>query len=169
MEPRINISATLSQAQKQDIQNDIDTIKGVLSFLVNLTPDQRKSLRKMGTKRTGYVADVFDAVKTNPDVLAAAFDFAEYEKDKILFDDLSEVSGWLAALAEGVDDTLMALGNELMKQSDSGYDYLKRAAKDNEALSTVVDKIGEAFAGQGRTGADDSEATEGGSDATPAA
>jgi hypothetical protein len=44
-------------------------------------------------------------------------------------------------LYERLSDTVLLLGVELMKQSDTGYDYLKRAAKDNAAIQAIVNQI----------------------------
>jgi len=44
---------------------------------------------------------------------------------------------------DSLDSTLMALGSELMKESDEAYGYLKIAAsKDNsQNLNTTIEKI----------------------------
>lgn len=141
----LNISASISAADKATIQTGVNDLKALLPFLVNLDPKTRQRLRKKGTKMSGYVDNVFQAVNTNASVIPATFDTAEYAKDKVLFDDLSFVKDLFSALLEAVDDTRLAVGNELMKESDTCYDYLKRAAKDNASLTEVVNEIAKAF------------------------
>lgn len=143
--PNPNISASIAAADKAAIEANVNAIKALLLFLVNLTPAQRKKLRKMGTKRTGYVAAVFNAVITNPSAIPASFDVAEYIKDKTLFDDLAYIKNLLVSLTEAVDDTQMMVGAELMQQSDTAYGLLKDSARSNMALHTIVEAIGEAF------------------------
>src|SRR5438093_257838 len=70
---------------------------------------------------------------------------AEFTKDYNLFQNLRQVREMLSTLVEGVDDTLLLLGNEMMKQSDQCYGFLQTAAKGNPALSSVVDLIAAAF------------------------
>ncbi|MGE3824220.1 MAG: hypothetical protein AB7G44_08335, partial [Bacteroidia bacterium] len=93
-----NISAVINPADKAVIEANINGIKALLLFLANLTPAERKRLRKMGTKRTGYVAMVFNAAITNPSAIPSGFDMAEYTKDKVLFDDLAYIKNLLVSL-----------------------------------------------------------------------
>ncbi len=140
-----NISAGVTPAQKLEVKEYIDLIKLILVFLVNLTKKERSSLRKMGPKRKGYVNDVYKALIANPGILPSSFDLNEFTKDVTLSSDLQDIANWLATLAEGIDDTLMAVGNEMMKQSDTGYQYLKTAAEGNETLTGTVDDISRHF------------------------
>lgn len=144
------ISVIIAPATKAELELIAANILVLLPFLINLTPAQRKRIRKMATKHTGYVADVFNAVITNPSAIPATFDIPEYSKDKVLFDDLTYVLNLFETIVEAMHDTLLQIGHELMQQSDSCYDYLKRASKDNASLSEIVKKIGTAFAGQGK-------------------
>lgn len=146
-----NISAVINAADKATIEANINGIKALLLFLANLTPQQRQKLRKKGTKRTGYVMDVFNAVITNPSAIPTSFDVAEYVKDKNLFDDLAYVKNLLLSLVEAIDDTQMLVGSELMKQSDTAYSHLKTEAKSNLALTSTVEAIGQAFRRRART------------------
>ena len=147
-----NISAALTTAQKTTIPTNINAIIALLPFLVNLDPATRQSLRKTGTKREGYVSETYDATTANPTAFPATFSIAEWTKDETLNTDLKLILQWLSPLFEGIDDTILALGGERIKQADSAYAYLKQAAEDNASLSNVVASISRAFAGKGRTG-----------------
>ena len=141
----LNISATLAPADKVLLSDKALEIRTILVFLINLDPAKRKSLRKMATKRAGYVLDVLSAVLANPSAIPTTFSIDEFSKDKALFDDLAFIYNLYRPIIEGIEDTMLALGNELMTQSDTCYTYLKRAAKDNANLTEVVDRIGTAF------------------------
>ncbi len=140
-----NISASLTPAQLATIQTNAAGILVILVFLANLTPDQRRKLRKMATKRTGYVNDVFTAVSNNASAMPASYDVPEFQKDMNLMTALKQIRAWLAPIVEGIDDTILLLSSELMQQSDRGYALLKEAAKGNAALTTVVEQIATAF------------------------
>lgn len=139
----LNISEEITDAQKTSIKSNIDDIKGILTFLINLTPEKRGKLRKMKAKRISYVNDVLTGVKANPDVIPKDLDVPEYEKDVKLYNDLVEVMGWLITLFEGLEDTTMEVGSESMKAADTGYSYLKIGAKKSskQALTLTVQKI----------------------------
>lgn len=51
---------------------------------------------------------------------------------------------------ESMDDTMLQLGFERIKQADGGYGYLKSAAVGNVALTAVEENIATQFAGQGK-------------------
>ena len=143
--PNPNISQTISDANKATIAAMPASILAILNFLVNLTPAKRKSLRKMATKRTGYVMAVFAAVIANANAIPLTFDISEYKKDVQLFQDLTNFLNLFRPVVEGMEDTMLMLGNEMMTQSDSCYDFLKRAAKDNEPLTKTVEEIATAY------------------------
>lgn len=151
------ISAELLDAIKLQISQWFTDIKLALPFLLNLTPTERKRFRKMGTKRTGYVNQVHNALITNPSVYPASYNMAEFTKDKELYDNVAEVKGWNAELAEGLNDTLLVIGTDLMAHADAGYRLIKEAAKTNLALTTLADEIGKAFEGQGKEQDDEEE------------
>ncbi len=143
--PNPNISKELTTANKTALDTSAAAIWVILDFLVNLTPKQRKSLRKMATKRTGYVDAVYQAIIAFPSAIPETFNVAEFTKDKVLLDDLKHVLAVFLPIVEALDDTILALGNELMTQSDTCYNYLQRGSKDNAPLTEVVAAIATAF------------------------
>jgi hypothetical protein len=145
-----NISASLTPANIAAIGTSKDAILVILNFLVNLTPAERKKLRKMATKREGYVTSVYQAAGNNPTAIPASFDMGEYKKDVDLMTAMKTVRDLISPLAEGINDTIMLLSNELMEQSDKAYGFLQTAAKGDAALTTIVSQISTAFAGQGK-------------------
>jgi len=146
-----NLSVSLTPAQKTTVITQITAVKTTLNFLINLTPAERKKLRKVAEKRQGYVNDVMVAVKANPTAIPAVINTTEYFKDAQLFLDLSEIYAQMITLFEGLSDTFMASGNEAITTTDQCYGFLKQAAKGNSNLSSTVKEISKHFAGQGRT------------------
>ena len=138
-----NISANLLAADKTTVQTSIQTIKAKLFFLISLNAEERKKLRKMGARRLAYVQDVYNAAVNNSGAIPSGFNVSEYAKDVQLMKDLTDIISWLMPVYEAIQDTDLALGNELMKQSDEAYGYLKNAAKKNssQALTTTVKQI----------------------------
>lgn len=137
--PQSKISAALTATDKQAIITAIQTIKTKLPFLVNLNDVERKKLRKMGAVRTGYVQEVFYASSANTTSLPSGFDMVEYNKDFNIHKELREIHSLLGPVAEGIGNTLMAAGSDLMLQSDECYGHLKVAAKKspNQSLTNA--------------------------------
>ncbi len=76
--PYQNISATLSDEDKAAIKAAIKTIEEKLSFLVNLSVEERRKLFKMGDKSLGFVQNSLNIAQSNPDILPNSFDFNEF-------------------------------------------------------------------------------------------
>jgi hypothetical protein len=145
------ISESLSTADKNNIRNNIEAIKLIISFSRNLTPKERHKLFKMGQKSMGFVKGVLTAMKAHPDAVPASFSVSEFEKDMQLYADLFDVLMQLMPLKEGVEDTLLLVGSELAKQARLGYKMLRNAARTNLALDTTVRELGAALKGSPRT------------------
>jgi hypothetical protein len=139
------ISATLSTADKNIIKANITAIKAIVAFLKNLTPADRRKIFKMGSKREGFVKTVLTAIQNQPAAVPSSFSVSEFEKDYQLYRDLREVWMELISLTEGLEDTLLLLGSELMSQATQGYRYVKQAAKGNMAVDTLAAEMGVSF------------------------
>lgn len=148
--PYQNLSVSLSQKEREEIISKITKLKTDLTFLVNLTTLERKRLRKVADKRQSYITDVLAAVKANPTAIPASIDIEEYIKDAELYLHLSEILTHLRPLMEGVEDTLMASGNEAITVTDQCYGFLKQSARGNSILTDTVKELSKHFKGQGK-------------------
>ena len=140
-----NISAKLTEADLQEIKTALATIETKFPFLVHLTVEERRKLLKMGNKSLSFVSNSLTAAQSNPDILPASFDLAEFTSDYQLATTLSEVHLRLQQLTEKVDDTLMAVSSEAMTSSLTVYDYVKTAAKKTPGLKAIADQLGDRF------------------------
>lgn len=143
--PYSNLSFAITAAQKAAIKTAADTIRTNLSFLINLSLEERKSLRKIGSKRLGYVKDVLDGSKANPSSIPSAINMAEFDKDVQGYADMSEIAALLRPLFEAIEDTTIAVGSEATRTADQCYKNLKANAKGNASVKNTVDKIGQAL------------------------
>ena len=140
-----NVSQQITAAQKTAATNSINDLKLLFAWLLNLTPEDRKKILKMGNKSVAFVRKVLAALKANPQVVPASFSVIEFEKDLNLYDDMLAILMLLRPLFEGFGDTLLLLGSELMKQGNAGFAILKEGAKTNSALSETVKDIGRRY------------------------
>jgi len=138
-----NISVAIVAADKTTVLTSIQAIKAKLPFLINLNPAERKRIRKMGAIRRAYVQDVYAAIVNNPTAAPSGFNVVEFGKDVQLMKDITDILGVLLPVYDGIVDTSFALGNELMKQADEAYGYLKVAAKksSNQSLNQTIQNI----------------------------
>lgn len=143
--PYQNITATLKEADIQEIKAALETIKQKLPFLINLSVEERRKLYKMGDKSLAFVNNSLTAAQSNRDILPASFDLEEFLRDYQLAATLTELLLGLRQVTEQVDDTLMAVGSEAMSSSLTVYDYVKTAAKKTPGLKTLAEQLGERF------------------------
>ncbi len=144
-----NISAAITPAQKTTIKGNLNAITALLTFLVNLTPTDRRKRTKMGPKSVSYVQLALQIAQNNPGILPPSFDVTEFAKDVTLTIDLSDIDTVLDPLAEGISDTLLAVGSESMIEANRVYDLVKVAAKGDSNMDALRKQLAERFKGQG--------------------
>jgi hypothetical protein len=138
------ISATLTQSDRDAVMAAVATIKAKLSFLVDLTADERKALPKMGDKSRAFVSKALEVATQNPDFLPRSFDLDEMRKDVQLFEALFPLLMSLTQLQELVDDTCLAVGSEAYASALQVYNYAK-ASGQGSGLDSVIGEMGQRF------------------------
>jgi hypothetical protein len=143
--PDNRVSATLSEADKQAVLASINTIREKLPFLIDLSPEDRKALPRLGDKSRGFVSQALQIASQNADILPRSFDVEEMRKDFELLDALSPVLLALAQLNELVEDTYIEVGSEAYAAALAVYQYTRAAGK-GAALDGALDTLGQRFA-----------------------
>ena len=149
------IDATLTTEDRNKIIDFIDQISALLSFLINLTPEERRELPRMGDRSRGFVQEALALAEQDDSFLPRSFDTAEMRKDEDLYNLLNSIQTALTMLFEKIDDTRMLVGTDLYVAALDVYDAAKRNG-DSEALDRLLDALGERFARR-RTPKDDEE------------
>ena len=89
--PYQNITATLKEADIQEIKAALETIQQKLPFLITLSVEERRKLYKMGDKSLAFVNNSLTAAQSNRDILPASFDLEEFLRDYQLAATLTEL------------------------------------------------------------------------------
>jgi hypothetical protein len=144
------VSAVLAQADADKAVSLLNDAKILLPFLTTLSKEERKKLRKMGSKSVDYVQDCLSGAQQFEGSLAKDFPLDEFIKDGNLIKQLFTVYVAAQSFTESLSDTLMALGADCMEESDEVYATLKRAAAKNTSAKAMVDQISKRFKGQGK-------------------
>ena len=139
------VSATLSDADVDEIMAAIDTLKQKMPFLVDLSKQDRLSMLKMGDKSRAFVQKMMEVVKQNQDFLPRSFDVDEMQKDVELFNSLYPVLMALQQCTDLLEDTVMVVGSEAYAAALVAYRYAKDADL-GAGLEGVLDDIGRRFA-----------------------
>lgn len=123
------ISAVLAPADKTAVLQSIADIKTKLSFLVNLSADERRALPKMSDKTIAFDEKCDSYMTAHPELIPGYVDAAEVTKDRNLRLDLTDVLQQLQQLAEGVSDTVMLAASEAYMADLSFYQNVRQAAQ----------------------------------------
>lgn len=123
------ISHELSAQALTEIQTGITNLKNSLNFLVNLSPDQRQSLFKMGDKSLGFVGKAVEFMERYPALCPNYVDAAEVKKDYTLAAALGGIAYELEALTQALRDTSTLAGNEAITSSISYYSSVRDASR----------------------------------------
>ncbi|MBL7766901.1 MAG: hypothetical protein JNJ58_12445 [Chitinophagaceae bacterium] len=141
--PYNNLSGTITPAQNTALYDAVATIKSNLNFLINLTPDERKSFSKMGDDGYSYVTKAITFAEHNANIIPPAMDVAEARKDLQLSMDLRTFEQELTQLLEAVSDTRMAAGIEAKAFSDNFYQFAKVMGGTNTpGMNSLAEDLG---------------------------
>ncbi len=143
--PDNRISARLSAADQQAVLAAIQTIRQKLPFLIDLSPDERRKLPKMGDTGHGFVQQALTVAAQNTDILPRSFDVDEFQQDVELLAALQPIAAALAQLGELVDDTYLEVGAEAYAAALAVYAYARTGNK-GAALDTALDGMARRFA-----------------------
>jgi hypothetical protein len=130
----------------------IQTIREKLPFLIELTPDERRTILRTGDRSRGFVSQALEVASQNADILPRSFDVEEMHKDVELLAALSPIMAALAQLNELVEDTHMEVGSEAYAAALAVYQYARVAGK-GAALDGALDSLGQRFARRSRSAA----------------
>ena len=119
------ISLTLSAADLTDLDGALTTLERIFGPFIDLTPEERKNLFKMGDKSEAFCRQVLTVLGQNPAVLPGNFNLAEAQSDLANIDTLRPRFTRLSQLAEKANDTELALGSDIMSAALEGYAQLK--------------------------------------------
>ncbi|MCR4416116.1 MAG: hypothetical protein NUV92_00015 [Ignavibacteria bacterium] len=150
--PYQNISYELKDNEKNEIIELINQINQKLPFLINLTPEERMELPKMGDKTIPFVEKALELSNLNPNLVPPYINLDELRKDLELSKSLREILNLVGQLYEKLSDTYTAVGSEAYVSALAFYNSAKSAAKSNvPGTDVIVNELGKRFTGQGKS------------------
>ena len=119
------ISMDISDDQLAAALNAAAQIEAALPGLISLEPGERKGLLHMGQKTEVFGRGTIRALVQNPQIVPPSLDLAGAQADLAAYDKLRPIAEALQRLHSRVDDTLAALGADVMDVAYEGYGQLK--------------------------------------------
>jgi hypothetical protein len=138
------ITMTLSEADRLAVLGAFETILTKLPSLIDLSPEERRDLPKMGDKSVAFVRKSVSMAQEGSDYLPGAFDAAEFKTDLEAYDTLLPLLQKATRLQELLDDTLVLLGSDLYVAALDHYAAAKRSGKEG-GLDGLMGALGQRF------------------------
>lgn len=136
------ISVTLDPAVKTQIITKLNEIRALLPFLVNLTPEEKQRLPRMGPERQAMDADFQSEMAAHPELIPSFVNLAELQKDRALRTDLGDLATLFKGLCESLDDTRALASGDILLAYLAFYSNAQLAAKRNHpGADTTVDRL----------------------------
>jgi hypothetical protein len=143
------IDIDFSAAEVADTLAALEAIRQKLSFLVGLTPNERRRLVTMGRKSQTFVAQALDAASQYSTLMPSCLNVDEARRDLALFEALHPVLQSINQLKELVEDTQTVAGSEAYEAARVAYASIKTIGK-SMGLDEVKDELAQQFRKQRR-------------------
>jgi hypothetical protein len=145
-----NIAITPDQLTAFD--NGLTQIEAAVVWALALSPEQRKSLKRMGEKSESFCRQALNIAGQNPQIVPPNVPVAKAAANLATLDEIRPRALRLARLVERLADTDTALGNDIMKVSLNTYRQLKLCGQ-AEGLEPMRRDLGGLFAKASRPAA----------------
>ncbi len=121
------VSLAITPAQEQEILADITALRAKIAglFTTTLTADERENLFRLSDKRLAFDQKADAYLHQHPELRPPSIDIAEYDKDGALLATSERILAAITALAQPVEDSRAAVGNDRMDADLEFYHYLK--------------------------------------------
>jgi len=139
MSTKNQISIDIPQSVIDKVIENLQESRTLLApYLQGLTPQERKSLFKMGDKTVATVQKVKDYVETNPEFAPSYMDKEEFLKDETVVTTLSPLGNLADQLASDISDTIILAGSEALAAALFYYGTTKEAAERGIATACPI-------------------------------
>lgn len=139
------ISLALADADLAAIDGALATLEEKLANLISLNPDEIRALAKMGDKSEAFCRQTLVVLDQNRQVVPPSLDLNEALTDLRTIDALRPRLARLERLSKRADDTLIALGSDVLTAALEGYALLRISGK-GQGLESLRQGLSTRFA-----------------------
>ena len=130
------ISLDLSASDVTAMDAALATLEKLFANFIELTPDERQKLPKMGDRSEAFCRQTLMVLEQNQGTVPPGFDFSEMKRDLATWNTLQPRLLRLRELLAKGEDTSMALGSDVITAALEGYTLMKLFGK-SEGLETL--------------------------------
>jgi len=141
------VSIVIPSEVVQTVLTATQTITTALKdYLKALTPEERRTILKMGDRTLAFVAKVIEFADANPNFVPPYLNLPELKNDFAAYESLHKMHTPLEQEVSKLSDTLLSCGNDCYKASLLFYNSVKTAAKnDVPGAKSLYDELKKRF------------------------
>jgi len=139
------ISLALADADLAAIDGALATLEEKFANLIPLNPDEIRALAKIGDKSEAFCRQALVVLDQNRQVVPPSLDLNEALTDLRTIDALRPRLARLERLSKRADDTLIALGSDVLTAALEGYALLRISGK-GQGLESLQQGLSTRFA-----------------------
>jgi hypothetical protein len=147
------ISLALPDDDLAAIDAALAALEEKLAGLISLNPDEIRALAKMGDKSEAFCRQTLVILNQNRQVVPPSLDLDEALTDLRAIDSIRPRMARLERLGKRADDTLIALGSDVLTAALEGYALLRISGK-GQGLETLRQGLSSRFAKKTRGNGD---------------
>ncbi len=140
---RNNIDITITAEQAATIETGLETVHLGMGFLVSVSPDDTRSLFKLGPKSESFVLTAMGAAGAHATLLPPGIQ-ANMQRDAAIREKLRPILAKLQLMASLVEGTFRLAGADLMKNSTAVY-HILRLNGHGEGLDPLIAELATRF------------------------
>jgi len=126
------VSIVIPSDVVQTVLTAYQTIKTALKdYLIALTPEERRTILKMGDRTLAFVGKVIEFADANPNFVPPYMNLPELKNDFAAYEALHTMHTPLGQEVSELSDTLLSCGNDCYKAALVFYNSVKTAAKND--------------------------------------
>ena len=144
------ISVEFKAENANAVIENLKNIEKSLSFLIDLSVDDRKNMLKLGDKSRAFVEKSLELALHDDSYLPKKFDVNEMKKDVELYLNLFKVLHTVNNFQKKIEDTFMLAGSEAYSSALTVYAAAKNSNRGGE-LDTLVDELSKNFVKKQKT------------------
>jgi len=141
-----HLAMSITQAEVDTTLATIKTLNSSMPSLIELTPDQRKSMPHYSDKELGFIQKTQQIVDQHPEVLPANFNKEDMRRDIDTLQKLDTILYALVVLTGKFQDSRFAAASQSISQARTAYQFIKTHNQLTGSLEDAVADLSKQYA-----------------------
>ncbi len=141
-----HLAMSITQAEVDTTLATIKTLNSSMPSLIELTPDQRKSMPHYSDKELGFIQKTQQIVDQHPEVLPANFNKEDMRRDIDTLQKLDTILYALVVLTGKFQDSRFAAASQSISQARTAYQFIKTHNQLTGGLEDAVADLSKQYA-----------------------